>query len=117
MGKIERRAANKHDVAPPTKSGLEVRFYGVRASWHVPAPSTLVYGGNTACVEIRVNGRLFIIDAGTGIVGLGNILSDGPERSYDILLSHLHHDHIIGLPFFMPLYDPARRFVIYAGNL
>jgi phosphoribosyl 1,2-cyclic phosphodiesterase len=117
MGKIERRAPKRHDVAPPTNSGLEVRFYGVRGSLPVPGPSTLVYGGNTACVEIRVDGRLFIIDAGSGLQKLGQVLANAPERSFDILLSHLHHDHIIGLPFFFPLHDPGRRFAIYAGNL
>lgn len=117
MGKIERRVPKRHDVPPPATSGIEVRFHGVRGSLPVPGPGTLVYGGNTACVEVRVEGRLFIVDAGSGLMRLGEILADAPERSYDILLSHLHHDHIIGLPFFLPLHDPVRRFAIHAGNL
>ena len=105
------------DIAPNTASGLGVRFFGVRGSIPVPGAATLIYGGNTACVEIRVNGRLFIVDAGSGLAALGNALIDGPEHSFDILLSHLHQDHIIGLPFFAPLYEPSKNIKIYAGNL
>jgi len=117
MGKMDKRAPPRIDYPPLAATGLGVRFYGARGTIPTSGPSTLVYGGNTACVEVRVNGRLFIIDAGSGLVELGRVLVSGPERSYDILLSHLHHDHIIGLPFFAPLYDPERQFQIYAGNL
>jgi phosphoribosyl 1,2-cyclic phosphodiesterase len=117
MGKMDKRAPPAFDMPPLAATGLGVRFFGVRGSIPVPGPRTLVYGGNTACVEIRVNGRLFIIDGGSGLVELGNLLADAPERSFDILLSHLHHDHIIALPFFAPLFDPSRRIKIHAGNL
>ncbi len=117
MGKMDTRTPTGLDVAPLSGRGLEVRFFGVRGSIPVPGAGTLIYGGNTACVEIRVNGRLFIVDAGSGLAALGNALIDGPERSIDILLSHLHQDHIVGLPFFAPLYDPTRHIKIYAGNL
>lgn len=63
------------------------------------------YGGNTACVEVRTaDERLVILDAGGGIRALGNEL--GSEKRVDILLSHLHMDHVQGLPFFAPLFDP-----------
>jgi phosphoribosyl 1,2-cyclic phosphodiesterase len=117
MGKMDTRTPGRFDIPSVTSSGLGVRFFGVRGSLPVPGASTLVYGGNTACVEIRVNGRLFIVDAGTGLANLGNELVDAPERSFDILLSHLHQDHIIGLPFFAPLYEPSRHITIHAGNL
>jgi phosphoribosyl 1,2-cyclic phosphodiesterase len=117
MGKMDTRTPAGLGVAPLTTRGLGVRFFGVRGSIPVPGPGTLIYGGNTACVEIRVNGRLFIVDAGSGLAALGNTLIDGPERSFDILLSHLHQDHIVGLPFFAPLYQPDRRIKIHAGNL
>jgi phosphoribosyl 1,2-cyclic phosphodiesterase len=116
MGKMDTRTPAL-DIAPKTASGLGVRFFGVRGSIPVPGAATLIYGGNTACVEIRVNGRLFIVDAGSGLAALGNALIDGPEHSFDILLSHLHQDHIIGLPFFAPLYEPSKNIKIYAGNL
>jgi phosphoribosyl 1,2-cyclic phosphodiesterase len=117
MGKMDTRTPDRFDMPPASTSGLGVRFFGVRGAHPVPGAGTLVYGGNTACVEIRMNGRLFIVDAGTGLVALGNELVGGPERSFDILLSHLHQDHVIGLPFFAPLYEPARHIKIYAGNL
>jgi len=117
MGKMDTRTPAGLNVAPLTTRGIGVRFFGVRGSIPVPGAGTLIYGGNTACVEIRVDGRLFIVDAGSGLASLGNTLVDGPEGSFDILLSHLHQDHIVGLPFFAPLYDPSRRIRIYAGNL
>ncbi|MBV9433009.1 MAG: MBL fold metallo-hydrolase, partial [Hyphomicrobiales bacterium] len=114
---MDTRTPTGFDLPPLASRGLGVRFFGVRGSIPVPGAGTLIYGGNTACVEIRVNGRLFIVDAGSGLAALGNALIDGPERSIDILLSHLHQDHIVGLPFFAPLYDPDRNIKIYAGNL
>ncbi|SEE95933.1 Phosphoribosyl 1,2-cyclic phosphodiesterase [Rhizobiales bacterium GAS191] len=117
MGKMDARMPGRLDIPPIAASGLAVRFFGVRGTIPVPGPGTLIYGGNTACVEVRVNGRLFIIDAGSGIIGLGDVLAGTPERSFDILLSHLHQDHIIGLPFFAPLWDPSRHIRVHAGNL
>jgi phosphoribosyl 1,2-cyclic phosphodiesterase len=117
MSKMDARAPRRLEVPPLTRSGIGVRFWGTRGSFAVPGPGTLVYGGNTPCIEVSVEGRVFIIDGGTGIAALGNTLVDTRQRSFDILLSHLHHDHIIGLPFFRPFYDARRQFRIYAGNL
>jgi phosphoribosyl 1,2-cyclic phosphodiesterase len=117
MGKMDARIPGRLVVPPIAASGLAVRFFGVRGTIPVPGPGTLIYGGNTPCVEVRVNGRLFVIDAGSGIVDLGRALIGAPERSVDILLSHLHQDHLIGLPFFKPLKDPSRHVRIHAGNL
>jgi phosphoribosyl 1,2-cyclic phosphodiesterase len=117
MGKMDVGMPLRFRSAPLAPSGMSVRFFGVRGSIPVPGPGTLLYGGNTACVEIRVEGRLFIVDAGSGLAALGAALAGGPETSFDILLSHLHQDHIIGLPFFKPLYEPGRQVRIHAGNL
>ena len=117
MGKMDARMPGHFDIPPIPASGLAVRFFGVRGTIPVPGPSTLINGGNTACVEVRVNGRLFIVDAGSGIIGLGDVLAGTSEQSFDILLSHLHQDHIIGLPFFAPLWDPERHLRVHAGNL
>ncbi len=85
---------------------MKVRFFGVRGSIPVPGPSTMRYGGNTVCVEVRLaDGTIIILDAGTGIRELGNVLLREEHKGpLNMLLTHLHWDHIIGLPFFAPLY-------------
>jgi phosphoribosyl 1,2-cyclic phosphodiesterase len=94
-------------------AGMRVTFWGVRGSIPCPGPATVRYGGNTACLELRVGdeNRLIIIDAGSGIRPLGDQLmkSDlpkGPIRT-TIFLSHTHWDHIMGFPFFTPIYIPG----------
>lgn len=85
---------------------MKVRFWGVRGSIPVPGPATNRYGGNTSCVEVRPRGcDPFVIDAGTGIRRLGMQLPPSLPR-VDLLLSHLHMDHIQGLGFFAPLQRP-----------
>jgi phosphoribosyl 1,2-cyclic phosphodiesterase len=86
---------------------MHVKLWGTRGSVAAPGAETARYGGNTACVEVRhADGTLLILDAGTGIRRLGSTL-DASLRRVDILLSHLHMDHIQGLGFFAPLHDPA----------
>jgi phosphoribosyl 1,2-cyclic phosphodiesterase len=92
---------------------MKIRFWGVRGSIPCPGPQTMKYGGNTICIEIRfpeVN-RLIIIDAGSGLRDLGNFmmthdLPNGPLKT-SIYLSHTHWDHIMGFPFFTPIYIPG----------
>ena len=98
---------------------MKVKFWGVRGSVPCPGPDTVRYGGNTTCIEIRCEQtqRLFIIDAGTGIRALGNHLlrhdiANG-LRQLDIFLSHTHWDHILGFPFFAPMYMKDMRVRIY----
>lgn len=100
------------------ESDLTVRFWGTRGSLPMPGPATLVYGGNTCCVEIRVGSRLFIIDAGSGFEAAGrSIMAMGPTPSrIDLLLSHLHHDHVAGLPFFSPILAGETTLRIFCGN-
>ena len=85
---------------------MKLRFWGVRGSLPVPTPAVARYGGNTSCVEVvRADDptHIVVLDAGTGIVPLGHALS--PEvRRVDLLLGHLHMDHIIGLGFFAGFY-------------
>ncbi len=90
---------------------LDVRFWGVRGSYPVPHKEMMQYGGNTACVEIRAGEKTLILDAGTGIIPLGQELArdigQGRRSSELVLLfSHLHHDHVQGFPFFTPAYMP-----------
>jgi len=86
---------------------MTVRLWGTRGSLAAPGPSTARYGGNTACVEVRgPRDTVLILDAGTGIRPLGASLPVGLRR-LDLLLTHLHMDHIQGLGFFAPLYQPG----------
>jgi len=89
---------------------MHIRFWGTRGSIPTPGPSTVRYGGNTACVEVRDStGALLVLDAGTGLRELGvALMGQNGARPFqlDLLLSHLHWDHIQGIPFFRPAYDP-----------
>jgi phosphoribosyl 1,2-cyclic phosphodiesterase/ActR/RegA family two-component response regulator len=89
-----------------------LKFWGVRGSTPAPGPGTVEYGGNTSCVEIRAKGELIILDAGTGLRLLGRQLveefKDQP-LNITLLLTHTHWDHIQGLPFFQPVYQPQNR--------
>jgi phosphoribosyl 1,2-cyclic phosphodiesterase/CheY-like chemotaxis protein len=95
---------------------MRVRFWGTRGSIPKPGPDTVRYGGNTSCVEVRTaSGVLIVLDCGTGAHGLGQALlaePQGPRRGH-VLISHTHWDHIQGLPFLAPLFDPAFEWDIY----
>lgn len=85
---------------------MKITLFGTRGSLANAGPDTVRYGGNTACVEVRGNdGAVLILDAGTGIRSVGERLA-GDVRRVDLLLTHLHMDHIQGLGFFKPLYTP-----------
>jgi len=97
---------------------LEVRveFWGTRGSIAKPGSSTVRYGGNTSCVEVRSKrGTLVILDCGTGAHPLGQSLISGGAKSLrgHILISHTHWDHIQGIPFFAPLFVPGNEWDIY----
>ena len=95
----------------------KVKFWGVRGSYPAPGPETVKYGGNTSSVEVRAGNRTIILDAGTGIIPLGRELAR-TRRAAEILilLSHLHHDHTQGFPFFVPAYLPGTRLHIYGPD-
>jgi phosphoribosyl 1,2-cyclic phosphodiesterase len=99
---------------------LTVRFWGTRGSIPSPGPSTVRYGGNTPCVEVRTEeGWLVILDAGTGIRDLGRSLldrADGKPVEGDIFLTHAHWDHIQGIPFFAPLFRKGNHFTIWGSK-
>jgi phosphoribosyl 1,2-cyclic phosphodiesterase len=85
---------------------MKVRFWGTRGSLATPGPETEHYGGNTSCVSvIGAQGTVLVLDAGTGIRRLGTTF-DRALRRIDLLLTHLHMDHIQGLGFFAPLFNP-----------
>lgn len=84
---------------------MRATIWGCRGSLAAPGRETLRYGGNTACVEVRLNdGSLVILDAGTGIRPLGLKVQAEQPREVHLLLSHLHLDHLVGLGFFPPLF-------------
>ncbi len=86
---------------------MEARIWGCRGSLATPGEQTVRYGGNTTCVELRTSsGAVVVLDAGTGVRDLGRTLV-GRVTEIDLLLTHLHLDHIEGLGFFAPLFDPA----------
>lgn len=93
---------------------LTVRFLGVRGSIATPGPE-LAAGGNTACLEVRAGDTRIILDAGTGLRALGNERMATGIRQSTILLSHLHWDHVCGLPFFTPVYVPGHKVEIASG--
>ena len=100
---------------------MEVTFWGVRGSVPAPGPTTMRYGGNTACVSARLsNGSLFIFDCGTGARQLGNELMKGPlgqgKGEANVLLSMSQWDHIQGFPFFRPFYLPGNKFRLFGNS-
>lgn len=99
---------------------LSLRFWGTRGSIPSPGPTTVRYGGNTPCVELRTaDGWLIILDAGTGIRELGRSLverANGAPVKGDIFLTHAHWDHIQGIPFFAPLFQKGNHFTIWGSE-
>lgn len=95
---------------------LSVRFWGVRGSIACSGPATVRYGGNTSSLEVRCGERLLLFDAGTGARYLGRHL-EGAALDADLFFTHTHFDHVCGLPFFKPLFQPQNRFRLWAGHL
>lgn len=97
---------------------MRVRFWGVRGSVPYATRSSIGHGCNTPCVELvdEATGRRLVIDAGSGIVGLGDAIPAGP-RPVPLLLTHYHWDHVQGLPFFAPLYRPGGSLTVWAPAL
>ncbi|MFZ5469306.1 MAG: MBL fold metallo-hydrolase [Myxococcota bacterium] len=88
-----------------------MRFWGVRGSIPAPGARTSRYGGNTPCVEVRCGDHLLIFDLGSGVRLLGE--SHPAPLKASIFLSHYHYDHLQGLPFFTPMFNPQNELVIY----
>ncbi len=102
----------------PAEGAMRLRFWGVRGGLPMPGPSTLRYGGNTPCLELRCGPHLLLLDAGTGAHALGSALkASGQPVQADVLLSHTHMDHVAGLPFFAPLYAAGNALRFWAGHL
>jgi len=96
---------------------LTVRFWGARGSFPAAGADFVRFGGNTACVEICLGDRMFIVDAGSGLIKAGKAMMSRLPSRIDILFSHLHHDHVSGLPFFAPALGGRCGIRTYCGNL
>jgi phosphoribosyl 1,2-cyclic phosphodiesterase len=100
-----------------------VRIWGVRGSYPVPGKTTTRYGGNTPCIELQVGKHMIIIDAGTGIINLGHELLRRSQQHGNapivatILLTHLHHDHTHGFPFFAPVHMGESMLNVFGPHL
>ena len=94
---------------------MRVTVHGVRGSVPAPGPSTARYGGNTSCLEVVLaDGATLALDAGTGLRRLGaELLAANRYRKVHLLLSHTHWDHVLGLPFFGPLWRPDSEILVY----
>jgi phosphoribosyl 1,2-cyclic phosphodiesterase len=94
---------------------VSIQFHGVRGSIAAPGVTTARVGGNTSCVEVRAGEHRIVLDAGTGLRALGEkLIATGPTAT-TILLSHLHWDHIQGLPFFTPIYVSGNWIEVVSG--
>jgi phosphoribosyl 1,2-cyclic phosphodiesterase len=97
-------------------SPVRIKFWGTRGSIAVPGDATLRYGGNTTCVEVRANDEIIVLDAGSGIRPLGIALQKefgADPINVSLFVTHAHWDHIQGLPFFKPAYDPKNQIGIF----
>ncbi|OIQ73726.1 ribonuclease BN [mine drainage metagenome] len=95
---------------------MKVKFWGVRGSIASPGSSTVRYGGNTTCIEVRTdNNELIIIDAGTGIFPLSQSLMAELPMTANVLITHSHWDHIQGLPFFIPNFIPGNTLRLHGA--
>jgi len=97
-------------------SRVQIRFWGVRGSLTTPGRATARFGGNTSCVELLCGDERLVLDMGSGLRTLGqHIAGRSPVRA-TFFLSHYHWDHIVGLPFFGPAYDPRTELVVYGAR-
>jgi len=96
---------------------MKIRFWGCRGSITTPGPTTLRYGGNSTCLEIRTKkGQIIIIDAGSGVRNLGKALSQEKDVTHvRFFFTHSHWDHLTGFPFFQPAYSDTFSITFCSG--
>lgn len=118
-GKQDRAARDAADP-PPARARedvLALTFWGVRGSTPVPGRTTLRYGGDTTCLQIQAGPYFLIIDCGSGARRLGREMMRTGQRDADLFFTHSHLDHVCGLPFFWPAFDPQTRIRVWAGHV
>ena len=97
--------------------GLSVTFWGTRGTRMVTGDPFMRYGRKTICAEVRCGKRVIVLDAGSGLVPLGSAMMKNGIRRFDLLLTHAHYDHVEGIPFFEPFYDPGFTVNFWSGKL
>lgn len=102
------------------KQCFKLCFWGVRGSYPTPGPNTVRHGGNTSCIEVQAGTHTLIFDAGSGIIRLGNELlqrAEGKPLHISLFITHGHGDHLVGFPFFAPLYEAQTTFDCFGPQL
>lgn len=97
--------------------GFAVRFWGTRGSIPVSGPDHVRFGGNTACVEMICGDTHLLFDAGSGLRQAGDALVGEGIKEFNLFFTHCHYDHIIGLPFFKPVYMKGASVTLWSGHL
>ena len=96
---------------------IDVRIWGARGTFTMPGPDSIEFGGHTSCVEVRAAGRVMIFDAGSGIIPLGKALLAEGVTEIDLFFSHVHYDHILGLPYFGAAFWDKVNIRVWAGHM
>ena len=105
-------------MAKPGQKEFTISFWGTRGTLPVPGPQYRRAGGNTNCTEVSCGGHTIIFDAGTGIRELGSkIAAENKTQLIDLFLTHAHYDHVEGIPFFAPFFNPDCKIRIWCGTL
>jgi len=94
---------------------IELYIWGARGSYSISGQESIKYGGNTSCITVKWKGNYYIFDSGTGIINFGKTNNDLKKAT--LFLSHLHYDHVIGLPFFSKIWDKDFSMKIFSGTL
>lgn len=98
--------------------GILINFWGTRGTLAAPGKNFGATGGNTNCIEVICGGEHILFDAGTGARQLGGkIVAQRPTEKLNLLLTHAHYDHVEGIPFFAPFFDPTMKIDVYCGEL
>ena len=98
---------------------MKIKYYGTRGSIPTPGPTTVKYGGNTSCLRVQMKNDVIILDAGSGLRQLGlDLMQQGffeGKGRCSFFFSHVHWDHIQGIPFFLPAYIKGNSFDFYGS--